>query len=172
MQRVTITLDEALLAEIDRMVAAHGYQNRSEAIRDMTRAGLAQTVEDAAVQSKACVAALVYVYDHAARELARRLVQSFHDHHELSVATTHVHLDRDTCMEVTLLKGLKQEVRHFAEHVIAERGVRYGRLVIVPAELADRAQGHGEVPHRRQKHVHARRAAGPSRCVPSGRSSG
>jgi len=38
MQRVTITLDDDLMAEFDRIIAARGYQNRSEAIRDLAHA--------------------------------------------------------------------------------------------------------------------------------------
>ena len=68
--------------------------------------------------------ALVYVYDHAARDLSKRLVQNFHGHHDLSLATLHVHLDDDSCMEVTALKGAAGDVQHFADHIIAERGVR------------------------------------------------
>jgi nickel-responsive transcriptional regulator NikR len=51
-------------------------------------------------------------------------VHSAHEHHDLSMATMHVHLDHDSCMEVTVLKGRTPEVQHFADHVIAERGVR------------------------------------------------
>ena len=39
MQPVTITLDDALMASLDRFMAARGYSNRSEAIRDLTRLG-------------------------------------------------------------------------------------------------------------------------------------
>ena len=131
MQRITITIEDDLLAEIDAAAEARGYQNRSEIIRDLARAGLQQGAEDAAPSGQ-CVAALVYVYDHAARDLSKRLVQNFHGHHDLSLATLHVHLDDDSCMEVTALKGGSGEVRHFADHIIAERGVRYGRVVMIP----------------------------------------
>jgi CopG family nickel-responsive transcriptional regulator len=50
------------------------------------------------------------------------------------MATLHVHLDDDNCMEVTALRGSGAEVQHFADHIIAERGVRYGRLVMIPTE--------------------------------------
>ena len=43
MQRVTITIDDDLVAELERYMAAHGYANRSEAIRDLARSGLQQT---------------------------------------------------------------------------------------------------------------------------------
>jgi CopG family nickel-responsive transcriptional regulator len=132
MQRVTIALDDDLMADLDRIIAARGYQNRSEAIRDLARSGLEQAAVEVA-SSRHCVAALVYVYDHHARDLPRRLTQDFHDHHELSQATLHVHLDDANCMEVTVLKGKGSEVQAFANHVIAERGVRHGHVVYVPA---------------------------------------
>ena len=107
MQRITITIEDDLLAEIDAAAEARGYQNRSEIIRDLARAGLQQSAEEA--PSGQCVAALVYVYDHAARDLSKRLVQNFHGHHDLSLATLHVHLDDDSCMEVTALKGASRD---------------------------------------------------------------
>ena len=115
MQRITITIEDDLLAEIDAAAKDRGYQNRSEIIRDLARAGLQQGAQDA-MPSGQCVAALVYVYDHAARDLSKRLVQNFHGHHDLSLATLHVHLDDDSCMEVTALKGASGDVKHLAEH--------------------------------------------------------
>jgi CopG family transcriptional regulator, nickel-responsive regulator len=133
MQRITITIDDDLLAEIDAAAAERGYQNRSEIIRDLARAGMQQANEEKKGAGD-CVAALVYVYDHASRDLSKRLVQNFHGHHDLSLATLHVHLDDDSCMEVTALKGSSGDVQHLADHIIAERGVRYGRLVMIPTE--------------------------------------
>ena len=40
MQRVTITLDDELIAALDHTVTACGYQNRSEALRDLAKAEL------------------------------------------------------------------------------------------------------------------------------------
>src|SRR4029077_13693793 len=100
MQRVTITLDDDLMADLDRIIAVRGYQNRSEAIRDLARSGLEQAAVEVA-GTRNCVAALVYVYDHHARELPKRLTQEFHDHHDLSQATMHVHLDAQNCLEMT-----------------------------------------------------------------------
>ncbi|MGD0106490.1 MAG: nickel-responsive transcriptional regulator NikR [Rhodopila sp.] len=133
MQRVTITIDDELMAELDLLIAARGYQNRSEAIRDLARVGLQQAAVETAPDQD-CVAALVYVYDHTRRELPKRLTDAFHDHHQLSVSTLHVHLNHESCMEVTVLKGKLGTVRHFADHVIAERGVRHGQLVVLPSD--------------------------------------
>jgi len=157
MQRITVTLDDELVAALDRTVAACGYQNRSEALRDLARAGMAQLQEDAD-DSKAAVAALAYVYDHRERELAKRLTGSFHDRHDLSVASMHVHLDHDSCLEVAVLKGAMRDVRDFARHVVSERGVRHGQLVTVPVEFDNQKHAHDAEPARRHLHIHVREA--------------
>jgi CopG family transcriptional regulator, nickel-responsive regulator len=153
MQRVTITLDDDLMADLDRIIELRGYQNRSEAIRDLARTGIQQAKQEFG-ESRDCVAALVYVYDHAARDLSSRLVQTFHDHHDMAHATLHVHLDHESCMEVVVLKGRTRDIQDCAEHVIAERGVRYGHLTMVPVEVTQEAHAHGNEPSHRHSHAH------------------
>lgn len=154
MQRVTVVLDDELAAEIDRLTEAHGYQNRSEALRDLARRGIRQVEEESGAEGE-CVAALVYVYDHEARDLSKRLTRIFHDHHDLSVSALHVHLDHGACLEMNVLKGDAKDVRHLADHVVAERGVRYGRLFTVPAETGGHTHAHAS---HRHSHMRVRRA--------------
>jgi CopG family nickel-responsive transcriptional regulator len=144
MQRVTITIDDDLAGDLERYMAGRGYANRSEAIRDLARSGLQQHAMQTDARQQ-CLAALIYVYDHHQRELPKRLTRDFHNHHDLAQATLHVHLDHESCMEVTVLKGLGKEVRELADHVIAERGVRHGQVVYLPT-----------APHR-NGHMHRRR---------------
>ena len=82
------------------------------------------------------------------RDLSKRLVQEFHGHHELALATLHVHLDDNNCMEMTALRGDASEVKHFADHIIAERGVRYGRVVMIPTVPAKKPRA------RKHRHHH------------------
>jgi CopG family nickel-responsive transcriptional regulator len=156
MQRVTVTLDDDLMAELDAIITARGYQNRSEAIRDLARAGMREAAGDLH-HNRDCVAALVYTYDHAARQLSKRLTSAYHQHHEMSLASLHVHLDHDTCLEVTVLKGKTGDVQRFGEHVIAERGVRHGKIVRMPVEAATLA--HGDSHSHDGEHHHDHRAA-------------
>ncbi|WP_442754597.1 nickel-responsive transcriptional regulator NikR [Methylocystis sp. JAN1] len=141
MQRVTVTIDDELMGALDRYMEAGGHQNRSEAVRDLVRAGLLK--EPKTDGARNCIAALVYVYDHETRQLSKKLVHDHHSHADMSIATLHVHLDEATCLEVSLLKGQKSEVEHFAGHLIGERGVRYGQLVVVPAETEEAEKTHG-----------------------------
>jgi CopG family transcriptional regulator, nickel-responsive regulator len=156
MQRITVTIDDELLAAIDKMIARRGYQNRSEAIRDLTRAGMAELCERS-LANHHTVAALVYVYDHEGRALPRRLARAFHDHHDLSLATMHVHLDHESCLEVAVLRGAMYDIRHFAARIISERGVRHGKLVAVPVEVEAASHTHGGRGHP-HLHTHVREA--------------
>ena len=155
MQRVTITLDDDLLEDIDGLIESRGYQNRSEAIRDLARAGM-RSRQPRGDDTASCLGALVYVYEHPARDLAKRLTKSFHDHHDMSLATLHVHLDHDHCMEINVLKGEVSEVQSFADQVIAERGVRHGELVLVPIDMIEATHAHGGGEAHAHQHVRIR----------------
>ncbi len=102
MQRVTLTLDDDLLAALDAHSAHRGYYNRSEAVRDILRDALHHNPLQQPTQRGYAV--LSYVYEHEKRELASRLVASSHQHHDLSVATLHVHINHDDCLEIAVLK--------------------------------------------------------------------
>jgi CopG family transcriptional regulator, nickel-responsive regulator len=156
MQRLTITIDDELDAELDRYMRARGYDNRSEALRDLARSGLQQAAVEVG-GTRPCVAALIYVYDHAARDLPKRLTHDFHERHDLAQATLHMHLDHENCMEVTVLKGRGTDVQEFANHIIAERGVRHGHVVYLPADGAhDHSHGHSH------SHGHAHNHTAPA----------
>jgi CopG family transcriptional regulator, nickel-responsive regulator len=131
MQRLTMSLDDDTAAALDAFMAGHGYSNRSEAVRDLLRAGLrdAAAEQDPALP---CVAAVSYVYDHHERDLGRRLTEAQHAHHALGVTTLHIHLDHHLCVEVALLRGPGGEVRSFAEALVRERGVRLGGINMMP----------------------------------------
>jgi CopG family nickel-responsive transcriptional regulator len=152
MERVTISLEDKLLAAFDGYIKRKGYENRSEAIRDLLRERLEEDrLEEG--QAPYAVACLSYVYDHHQRELARRLVEVQHASHELVLSTLHVHLDHENCLEVSMLRGPTVEVRRFAEAVMAETGVRHGNLHLVPANMVHAHHAHGS-DHGPTDHLH------------------
>lgn len=153
MERFTISLDESLASQFDALIAARAYSNRSEAVRDLIR-GAIESDRQRDPPAGHCVANLSYVYNHHERELAERLTSLQHAHHELTVAAMHTHLDHENCLETVILKGLTTAVRHFADSLIAESGVRHGKLNVIALE-AERHHAHGE---HGEAHVHYRPA--------------
>lgn len=83
------------------------------------------------------------------RHPSRRLVENYHGHHDLSITTLHVHLHDDNYMEITTLRGTGAEAQHFADRITAERGVRCGRLFVIPTEAGKKkSASHKTAGHR------------------------
>ena len=150
MDRFTISLDDALAADFDRLIARQGYGNRSEAVRDLIRARLQQEPVRGKAASGLCVASLSYVYNHHERELAERLATLQHGRHDLIVSSMHVHLDHDNCLETVVLQGTMSAVQDFAARLTAEGGVRHGQLNLVRV-AAEGKHEHGAGSHRHLK---------------------
>ena len=125
--RTGVSIEQNLLAQFDRAIAKRGYKNRSEALRDLIRENL---VSEAVDQNKPVVATLSMVYDHHRPGLSNELTEIQHHAHGKVLATTHVHLDEDNCLEVVIMKGRSGEVRHLADHMLSMRGVKHGKLVL------------------------------------------
>ncbi|MEN9527673.1 MAG: hypothetical protein RLY56_1624 [Pseudomonadota bacterium] len=141
MQRLTISIDDTLADAFDRYVKERGYENRSEAVRDLIRDRL-EDLKQVAAHGSQCVASLSYVFDHHQRTLAERLATKQHAHHDLTVASMHVHLDHENCLETVVLQGSTRDVQEFAAAITAEPGVRHGNLNLVTVESADK-HSHG-----------------------------
>ncbi len=140
-ERFTVSMDRELAGAFERYRRDKGYASRSEAVRDLVRAALAGDCVDA--QTGHCVGVLTYVFDHEARDLGQQLIRDHHDHHDLSVATLHVHLDHEHCLEATVVRGLLARVRAFADSVVSRRGVQHGELHLVPVTVQRTRHAHG-----------------------------
>ena len=154
MQRITLSVDDELVAALDRHMKARRYASRSEALRDILRGHQAhERLEKPSDGDGFCVATLAYVYDHETRDLGRRLTKAQHRHHDLQVATLHVHLDHESCLEVSVLRGPVKAVRSMADDTVSQRGVRHGELHVIPASRDRGHHSHGGGSH---THEHIR----------------
>jgi CopG family transcriptional regulator, nickel-responsive regulator len=142
MERVTISVSDEFAAELAAFMDDNHYDNRSEPVRDLARLGLKQRAIERGVTGP-CIATLSYIYDHHTRELPKRLTEAHHAHHDLQVATMHVHFDADSCLEVAVLRGDASAVRDFSKAVIAERGVTHGQISFAPITQQAKAHDHG-----------------------------
>jgi CopG family transcriptional regulator, nickel-responsive regulator len=132
-ERITISVDEKLAEEFDALIKQRGYQNRSEAFRDVLRKYI-ETSRVAEAKATHCVASVSYVYSHHERQLATRLTDYQHAHHDLTVASMHAHLDHEYGIETLLLRGRIDAVQSCADTILAERGVRHGAINLIPVD--------------------------------------
>ncbi len=127
LSRTGVSLDEDLLNEFDRLIAKRGYQNRSEAFRDLIREALLTEIVDS---NRPVVGTLTLVYDHHVPNLSQKLTETQHGAGTMVLAATHVHLDHHYCLEVIIMKGRSKDIQGIADRMLALRGVELGKLVL------------------------------------------
>ena len=129
--RFGVSIDSRLLERFDALIDEKGYVNRSEAIRDLIRNAL---VEERTMRDDAeMVGTVSLVYNHHTRDLADKLTDHQHSHHEAIISTLHVHLDAHHCLEVVVIRGRAGEIRQLADELIGTKGVKHGRLMLTTA---------------------------------------
>ena len=127
-ERVSLAIEADMLARFDAIVERAGHGNRSEAVRDLIRNRLAEETWATPGRRKA-VATVSLVYEHGKREVADRLLEVGHGHHDVVVATLHVHLDHDRCLEIIVLRGQPKVLRQVADELMMLKGVEHGKVV-------------------------------------------
>ncbi|MGI8773010.1 MAG: nickel-responsive transcriptional regulator NikR [Acidobacteriaceae bacterium] len=130
LSRTGVSIEQDLLEQFDALIVKRGYKNRSEALRDLIRESL---ITDAVNDNKRVVGTLTMVYDHHLPELPQKLMEAQHHAHKHVLATTHVHLDHDTCLEVVIMQGRTREIHALADQMLTMRGVKNGKLVLTTA---------------------------------------
>lgn len=124
--RFGISIDGRLLKRFDNLISEKGYNNRSEAIRDLIRNALVE--EQWKLAEEDTVGTITLVYDHHTRELADKLTEQQHSYHDAIISSLHVHLDSHHCLEVVVVKGKAGEIKRLANELIGTKGVKHGKL--------------------------------------------
>lgn len=124
--RFSISLAPGLAAQLDGMVGARGFKNRSQAISEMVRARLSELKVESGTGSTAGTISLIY--DYRKRNLQTTLSAIQHRYYLLIVSSMHVHLEQHQYLEVLLVQGPPRQVRRLADELITCKGVRHGKL--------------------------------------------
>jgi CopG family nickel-responsive transcriptional regulator len=120
--RFGIAMEPSLVAEIDKLAEARGC-NRSELLRDLARAEVGRSSSQDRARA---FAAVTLVYNHHVRELSEKLTALQHDLGDQVRSTMHVHLDREHCLEVIVMRGRVDELKRVAGRMLGTRGVLQG----------------------------------------------
>ena len=132
--RISVSLPEMLLRELDRMVDQRGFESRSQAIARMINEYLADNEAELGEQIMAGVITLVY--DHSRIGLQKELADIQHRYLNEVISSLHVQLMHAHTMEVILVQGPGVRLQTIADDMITCKGVINGKLqlstVIIP----------------------------------------
>lgn len=120
--RFGVAMERALLQEFDRSIAGRGYENRSEALRDLVRADLTRT---AFAEGGEVAATLSVVFDAAAAEAVRGALGAGAE----VTAALRVPLDERRWLEIAVVRATADRLRALQNRVSAVKGVLGCELV-------------------------------------------
>jgi len=126
--RFGISIQSRLLEQFDHLIAQKGYVNRSEAIRDLIRDRLVEVTAER--EEGEMVGTVTFVYSHHVRQLTELLTELQHQNYGAVIASLHVHLDPENCLEVLVVRGKSEEIRRIADKLIGTKGVKHGKLTL------------------------------------------
>jgi len=127
--RFGVSLDKDLLEQFDNLLKNNNYENRSEALRDLIRDKL---IKNEWADARGEVTGVIsLVYDHHKRELVDNLIRIQHDHRSaIIIASQHIHLNHDNCLEVIVVRGQASSVSDLASRLRSSKGVKHGELTM------------------------------------------
>jgi len=123
--RFGVSMEEGLLMKFDAILRKAGYNNRSEAIRDLIRKNI---VEEEWKKGEVVAGSIMLVYSHHQRELLEKIMDIQHGFHGIIISTQHVHMDDDKCLEIIVVKGQVEKIKGIYNSLSALKGVKYASL--------------------------------------------
>lgn len=123
--RFGVAMERALLLEFDRRIAAKGYENRSEALRDLVRADL---VREAAEAGGHVTGTLTVVLAPEARDVVLRLGDIESDPANGVIASMRVPIEGGRTLVVLALRGRAAALSELAGRIGGAREVLSSQL--------------------------------------------
>ncbi|MBV8667466.1 MAG: nickel-responsive transcriptional regulator NikR [Burkholderiaceae bacterium] len=131
--RISISLDQDLLAELDSMVQQRGYESRSQAIGDMVNHQLIDHKQQ--LGNSVMAGTIALFYERHTRGLQQRLADLQYRHIDAVISSLHVHLAEDKIMEVLLVQGPARKLQAIADSMSIMKGVITCRLQLMAAVM-------------------------------------
>ncbi len=127
--RISVSLPEQLLFELDAIGEKLGFANRSQAVSSILHSSLVNHRQQ--IGDRVMVGTITLFYSHSASGVQARLASLQRRHIDEVISSLHVHLMNDQTLEVLLVQGPAGKLQAIANAMITERGVISGRLEVV-----------------------------------------
>ncbi len=129
--RITISLPEELLTDLDAVVEERGFLSRSQAVADFVHRALVETKSEKG--RDIMVGTITLFYDHTIGGLQQRLADLQRRYIDEVISSLHVHLTGEKTLEVILVQGPAPKLRAVAGEMGKLRGVISEHLQLAAA---------------------------------------
>ena len=129
--RISMSLTENLLRELDGMVEERSSASRSAVISDMIHQHM---VEHKSQNRDAVMAGTItLLYNNSVSGLQKRLANIQFEFIDEVISSLHVHLMHNQTMEVILIQGPAGKLQTIADTLMSQRGVISGKMHLIAA---------------------------------------
>jgi CopG family nickel-responsive transcriptional regulator len=125
--RFSVSLPPTLVEKFDDAWKGMHYDSRSKAIHDAVR-GFINDYESTRKTKGNVVGAVLMLYYLGKPGLIDEIMNVQHAFEQVICSTIHVHLAKNKCMEMIVVKGGAQEIKSLAEILAAKKGVQQVKL--------------------------------------------
>jgi CopG family nickel-responsive transcriptional regulator len=129
--RISISLPEKLLTDLDRMVGERGFDSRSQAVNEMLHKCLVEHKND--IGDDIMVGIIALFYNNTVLGLQKQLADLQVRYIDEVISSLHVHLMHNKTMEVVLVQGPARTLQMIADEMTSKRGVISARIHLVAA---------------------------------------
>jgi CopG family transcriptional regulator, nickel-responsive regulator len=129
--RISISLPEDLLSDLDHMVDMRGFGSRSQAVNDMLHQFLVEHKHQLGDEIMVGIVALFY--DNSVPGLGKQLADLQFRYIDEVISSLHVHLMHSQTMEVVLVQGPARTLQIIADEMTSRRGVISGKMHLIAA---------------------------------------
>ncbi len=126
--RIGVSLPKNLLEEFDSIIKTRGYSSRSEAIRDAIRNYIME-YKWLEKEEGEVVGVVYLIYDHTVKGVSDAIIDIQHEFLDVITTTMHIHLSKDYCLEMILVKGDMKRVKALVDKAMAIKGVMNVKLI-------------------------------------------
>ena len=123
---ISISLNDTLLKELDKIQKNMGYSGRSEVIRAGARLLISENNENDKLTG-GINSIMILIHDQKAENIVSEIKHKFG---EVSKTQIHSHLKRDKCLEIFVLDGKAEQIKEMMRLLKTSGKMEYIKLII------------------------------------------
>lgn len=132
LSRISLTIPETLLTQLDNTLVSRHYESRSQAIVDMINNHLIeQTMKTNAVM----VGTLTLLYDASQSNIQLQIIELQRTYLSQVISSLHIQLDSQKILEVMIIQGQSETLQQISAQFSALKGVVKGHLELMDAVI-------------------------------------
>jgi CopG family nickel-responsive transcriptional regulator len=130
-QRISISLSPKLLDKFDKSMEKAGFKDRSKSIQTALHSFINENDWKYDNTSRTGAGAIIVLYDSHIYNQDTLSTRIQHQYSDVISAATHLHLERDNCLESIMVKGNTKRIKELAKGLSKNRGIKTMKIHLI-----------------------------------------